>query len=113
MFQEWIGEKSKVKLHLSRKHGFKSITNSRHITISRLIKEGIIERVCPICKGSKWKRTVDEGGYIIEGCTICGYHEVVDVPYQPQIPSATSDHWDGSTDNREKILEKEYEKGKR
>jgi hypothetical protein len=57
---------------------------------------------------------VDENDQIIEVCTRCGYYIVVGHPYRsPRLRDEITVHWDGSTDNQEKLLEKDYERGLR
>ena len=66
----------------------------------------ILER-CPECQ-SVLKISTDR----VEHCPKCGWRKV---PYYDRGPrgSATEDHWNGATDNREKLLEDDYSKGRR
>ena len=67
---------------------------------------------CPICKGVKWKRFVD--GSIIKEVCVCGYEKIVGRIHPRYEPPVTgSDHWDGVRDNIEKLVEKDFETGRR
>ena len=69
-------------------------------------------KFCPICASNSWKRIIEE--FIIkEYCIYCGFELIVGRIHRRHEPSVVKEHWSGSRDDIEKILEKEYEKGKR
>jgi len=74
--------------------------------------EGETPDYCVNCGRKKWKR-LKENSVLKLVCLSCGYEIIVGRIRRTTLPSVTSDHWSGSQDDIERILEKEYEKGKR
>lgn len=69
-------------------------------------------KFCPNCANNSWKRIIED--FIIkEYCIFCGLEVVLGRIHRRHEPSVVKEHWSGSRDDIEKILEKEYEKGKR
>lgn len=89
---------------------------NKRITSFFQYSDGTVEietpKFCPLCVNKNWKRII-ENSIIKKYCLLCGYEVIIGRVHQRQEPSATPDHWSGSRDNIENILEKNYEKGKR
>jgi len=74
--------------------------------------EGEIPNFCANCGNKQWKRLI-ENSVVKLICLSCGYEIIVGRIHRTIDPPVTADHWSGSQDDIERILEKEYEKGKR
>ena len=74
--------------------------------------EGELPKFCTACGNTKWKK-ISEESIIKAYCISCGYEIIIGRIQRSREPSVTADHWSGLQDDIERILEKEYEKGKR